>query len=32
VPNWVERLVHEEKVLQIVPNFRFLGVNNCEKL
>ena len=23
VPNWVERLVHEVKVVQIVPNFRF---------
>ena len=32
VPNWVERLVHEVKVVQIVPNFRFLCVNNCEKL
>ena len=30
VPNWVERLVHEVKVVQIVPYFRFLCVNNCE--
>ena len=32
VPQWVEQLVHDVKVVQIVPNFRFLCVNNREKL
>ena len=32
VPNWVERLVHEVKVVTIVPNFCIFGVNNREKL
>ena len=30
VPNWDERLVDEVKVVQIVPNLRFLYVNNWE--
>ena len=32
VPNSVEQLVHEVKVVKLVPKFRLLCVNNCEKL
>ena len=32
VPIGSSDLVHEVKVVGIVPSFRFLCVNNCEKL